>query len=151
MNTTDLAAVMRTLWTYRDWVYAHPNPALVSNYMLPSSSNFFGDTKQLQTLVANHWHGSPNPSVIEYIGVKLTPGVVGQRNGKPLYSPALITMVQNFGDSQILDATGKPVITYPNKQVAYSISFSYGQDGQWRIADIGQLNPPGGIASVEKP
>ena len=149
MNTTDLVSVVRTLSTYKDWVYAHPDPALVKNYMLASSSYFFGDTKQLQTLVANHWHDSANPTLVKFVRVTLPPHVSGQRNGKPMYSGSLVTVVLNFAGGQVLDASGKPTITNPTNDMAYSWGLSYGPDFQWRISDMGQLNPPGGIASLE--
>jgi hypothetical protein len=149
MNTTDLAAAVRTLSTYKDWVYAHPDPALVKNYMLPSSSYFAGDTKQLQTLVANQWHDSATPTIVKYVRVTLPPKVAGQLNGKPTYSGSAVTVVLNFAGGQVLDVNGKPVITNPTTDLAYTIELSYGPDGQWRISDMGQLNPPGGIASLE--
>jgi hypothetical protein len=149
MNTTDLASVARTLETYKDWVYSHPDPTLVRNFELPSSSYFAGDTKQLQTLVSNHWHTTPNPTLVKFIRVTLAPRVTGQRNGKPMYSGSLVTVVLNFSGGQVLDVSGKAVITNPTNDLAYTWGLSYGPDGQWRISDMGQLNPPGGIASLE--
>jgi hypothetical protein len=149
MNTTDLASVVRTLETYKDWVYSHPDPTLVRNFELPSSSYFAGDTKQLQTLVSNHWHTTPNPTLVKFIRVTLAPRVTGQGNGKPMYSGSLVTVVLNFSGGQVLDVSGKAVITNPTNDFAYTWGLSYGADGQWRISDMGQLNPPGGIASLE--
>ena len=37
-NTVNLITVLKTLATYRDWVWSHPNPALVANYELPNGN-----------------------------------------------------------------------------------------------------------------
>lgn len=151
INTSDLNLVVRTLFNYKDWLYTHPDPTLVSNYQLQSSADFTGDTKQLQLMVTNHWHSPPKPSQIDYVGVKIAPKLAGHLNGRTIYTGSLATIVVNYNGTSMLDASGHTVITYDNKQVAYSIGLSNALDGQWRISDITQLNPPGGIASVEQP
>ena len=34
-NTVNLITALKTLQTYGDWVWSHPNPCLVANYDLP--------------------------------------------------------------------------------------------------------------------
>jgi hypothetical protein len=154
-----LVTVAKTLESYRDWVYSHPDPTLVGTYMLPSSSYYAGDTKQLTTLRAGGWHTGSVPTEIDFIKVTRVPQPLSPFKGQPrllngheAYSFGSITIVLNLTGGDYLDQAGH-VVGHITREgpAAFVWTLAQGPDGQFRIADEGKLNPPGGIASVETP
>jgi hypothetical protein len=46
-TTVNLVTVIKTLTTYEDWLYSHPNPALVSGFMMPAGNDYGSEVENL--------------------------------------------------------------------------------------------------------
>jgi len=160
-TTVNLITVLKTLTTYRDWVWSHPNPAFVAHYDLPSGNGYASDVKEITQLRQEDIHADPTPSEILFARVTLAPTPQPQVDGKPSlldgyqwFHGGVITAVYNVHVVAMLDANGQPSGQQfnPSKvgEVAYTISLAQGSDGQFRFEDTDQLNPPGGVAAVEQ-
>ena len=160
-NTVNLVTVLKTLTTYRDWVWSHPNPALVANYDLPSGNGYASEVKEITQLRQEDIHADPTPSEILFARVTLLPTPQAQVDGKPSrldgyqwFHGGVLTAVYNVQVVSMLDASGQPSGQQFNPstvgEVAYSVSLAQGSDGQFHFVDTVQLNPPGGVAAVEQ-
>jgi hypothetical protein len=155
----DLIAFARTLQNYIDWVYSHPDPSLVANYMLPISSYYQGQINDLTYLKTMGWHAPPNPTEIDFVKITEPPQLNPLFNGKqrtiqgqPWYRGGSVVIIFNFQSYSLLDQHGNAVKSeQAGGQIAYLWNLAQGtNDGRWRIADEERLNPPGGIASLEQ-
>lgn len=156
----DLIAIVKTLKSYEDWVYTHPDPTLIANYIQAGTTTYDNTVKDVTYLKSNGWHAPPDPTEIDFVKVTEQPQPSPPFNGKPrtifghpAYSSGLVDVVINMTGGPLLDATGKVVKTYPaTGQVAYSWSLAQSPtDGRWRLVDEQRLNPPGGIGALETP
>jgi hypothetical protein len=161
-TTVDLITVLKTITAYGDWVASHPNPALVANYELHSGNAFAGETQFISQLQQLRLHATPTPTEIDYARVTLSPrpqaplpsGQPRQLKGYQSFVGGIVTVVENNRPIAMLKADGQPSGHQFNPShlgpTAYSISLVQGSDGRFRIDDSRQLDPPGGVASVEQ-
>lgn len=160
-STVDLVTVIKTLTTYEDWVWSHPNPALVANYELPTGTAYAGEVKNLSMFASRDLHASPTPAEIDWVKItqaaKPQPpgpdGIPRTLAGHQWFVGGIITAVYNLKPIPMLNADDQPSGQSFNPQqvgpAAYVISLVQGPDGQFRIDDITQLHPAGGAASLE--
>ena len=156
-TSVNLVTVIKTLTTYRDWVLSHPNPALAVNYMMTTGNDYTSEVQNLRSLQSKGWHEDPTPSVIQWAKVTRTPTASTYKvNGHPLFSGGSVTVVQVLTTAPYLNGAGQVVGHEPGGgPTAYLITLAQQTDGaqtpngQFRILDVTQLNPPGGIASLE--
>jgi len=160
-TTVNLVTVLKTLVTYRDWVWSHPNPALVANYDLPSGNGYAADLKDVSQFQQEGIHADPTPSVITFVRVTLQPvpqpavgGKPAQLGGYQWFRGGLLTDVFDIQPVPMLKGNGQPSGQQFNPptvgEVAYSVSLVQGPNGQFHFDDSNQLNPPGGIAALEQ-
>ncbi|HEX3425787.1 MAG TPA: hypothetical protein VHT30_06625 [Acidimicrobiales bacterium] len=144
--TPDPVVVMKTLSAYSDWLFAHPNPALVANYMLPSSRTFSGTMSALGTMVKNGWHQRPSVTQLAFVKAdapfKQAPATV---NGHQAYLGTVVRVLieDTPQSSDILNSAGQVVGSLHNPAQAFlAVALAQGSDGQFRISDITELHPP---------
>jgi hypothetical protein len=144
---------MRTLGPYIDWLFAHPNPALLDNYMLQSCSQYTAERAELTTLAENGWHGRPSVSMIQWIKVNVpfapAPGLL---DGHPAYvgGGVKVVIANTPRSSDVLNAAGEVVRSFHNPPLAMLvINFAQGPDGRFRVISESEFNPPGGVAAFE--
>jgi len=145
--------VMETLGPYIDWLFAHPNPALLANYMLPTCTQYDAEKAELTTLATNGLHGRPSVSTIQWIktNVPFTPAP-GFLDGHPSYVGGGVKVVITYTpqSSDVLNAAGEVVNSFHNPSlVMLGISFAQGPDGRFRVISEAEANPPGGVAEFE--
>ena len=153
----NMMTVMVTLMAYQDWVDAHPNPALVSNYVQDGGGLYNEDKSEIEQLVQRDWRVNPAPTEIDWLAVTSPPvpmlihGKPGFRNGHELYLYASVTIIYARQNGGIFNSAGK-VVGYVSTRGkwAFSVTLSQGTDGRWRIAYIVQLHPAGGFGSLAK-
>ncbi len=68
-RTVNLLTVIKTLTTYEDWVWSHPNPALVANYDLQTGTDYAGELKNISNFERLGLHADPTPTEIDFIKV----------------------------------------------------------------------------------
>jgi hypothetical protein len=156
-KTVDLVTVIKALTTYEDWLYSHPDPALVSGFMLTTGNDYASEIQNMTTLQGKGWHTDSTPTVVDWAKVESPatpePGTI---DGYQAFGGGLVTIVQDLAPGAYLNAAGQVVGHEPNGGLtAYSISLAQQAggaqtpDGQFRILDVTQLHPPGGIAALE--
>jgi hypothetical protein len=160
-TTVNLVTVLKTLATYRDWVWSHPNPALVANYSLANGTGYASEVRTVTELERDGLHADPTPTEILWVKVEVpaTPQHIGdkylKRGNYQDFLGGDVTVVYNIKPVPLLTASGQPSGKQFNPtsvgQVAYSISLVQGPDGRFRFEDTTQLHPPGGIPSIEHP
>jgi len=151
--STDPATVMRAITTYADWVFSHPNPALLNNYMLPTCDQYNGVKAELTTLYDRGWHARPSVTTIQWVmvNVPFTPAP-GFLDGYPAYVGGGVKAVvtHTVQSSDILNAAGQVVDSAHNAPlIMLGVNFAQGPDGRFRIISEGAFNPPGGVAAFE--
>lgn len=160
-TAVNLVTVIKTLTTYEDWVWSHPNPTLVTNYEMPSGNVYAGEVKDLTAFQQQGLHGSPTPAEIDFVKVTQparpqpaqADGQPSTVNGHPYFVGGIVTVVYNLKAIPMLDANGAASGQAFNPShpgpTAYVVSLVQGPDGQFRINDSNQINPPGGISALE--
>lgn len=156
-TAVDLVTVIKTLNTYEDWVYSHPDPNLISNYLWTTCNTYAHEVQNLTNLQQKGWHTDPTPTIIQWAKVTLAPVVTPyQVNGHRLFRGGTVTIVQDATGGTYLNDGGLVVGHLPAAGlVAYSISLAQDDngaqapDGQFRIVAVRQLQPPGGIPALE--
>jgi hypothetical protein len=154
----NMLRVIVTLSAYQDWVYAHPNPALVNNYVLFGSSAYPQLLKGVTQLVQRGWHLGPAPREVDWAAVSLAPKPFANRQGRRaathghrFYTPAAVAVIFNIKSGHVFDKQGNIVGPLEGSgKTALSLGLSQGTDGRWRIAYIVQLHPTGGFGSLAK-
>jgi len=155
--STNMMKVIVTLIAYEDWVWSHPDPALVANYMLPGGNAYKGELASVAQLAREGWHADPSPTEIDWLAVTVPPKRLLLVNGKlgvigrhPAYKPSVLTVVINQKVGTFLDSTGKVEAHSTGKfgKVAFSETLIQGQDARWRIYDVNRINPAGGLRSL---
>ena len=161
-TTVNLVTVIKTLTTYEDWVWSHPDRALVSNYELSNGTAYSGELTAISDLQHMGLHADPTPTEIDWVKVEtparpqasLPDGKPRQLDGHQWFIGGVITVVEANKAIPMLTADGAPSGQQFNPShlgpTAYSISLVQGSDGRFRIEDSSQLNPPGGIPSLEQ-
>jgi len=152
--STDPATVLRAISAYSDWLFAHPNPTLLANYMLPRCPYYNGVEAELTTLADKGWHARPSVADIQWIKVTVpfTPAP-GFLDGYPAFVggsiKAVITNTPQSAD--VLNAAGQIVTKFTDQKLLELVGFNFaqGSDGRFRIIDAGLADPPGGIAAFE--
>jgi len=147
------ATVLRAISAYSDWLFAHPNPALLANYMLPACTQYNAVKEQLTILADNRWQERPSVSEIQWIKVNrpVTPAP-GLLDGHPAYVGGGVKVVFAYTpqSSDVLNAAGQVVTSSHNPPLLMmGINFAQGPDGQFRIISEGAANPPGGVKEFE--
>jgi hypothetical protein len=159
-TTVNLVTVVKTLTTYEDWVWSHPDPSLVTNYEVVTGNTYTSEVRVLTQFGEKGLHAQPLPTEIDFVRVASPAVPQSLANGKPVmagkyrvFRGAIVTVVFNEKPTVMLTSNGAsagqdftPSHLGPT---AYSISLVQGADGRYRFDDTTQLNPPGGIASVE--
>lgn len=160
-TAVNLVTVIKTLTTYEDWVWSHPNPALVRNYELSIGNAYAGEVKDVEMFEAHGLHAAPTPAEIDWVKVAQParpqpPGPNGsprESAGHQWFIGGIVTAVYNLKPVPMLTVEGQPSGQSFNPQqigpTAYVISLVQGADGQFRIDDITQLHPTGGVAGLE--
>jgi len=158
----NLSTVIKALTTYEDWVWSHPNPALVANYELPAGSAYPDEINDVTQFHQHRLHAAPTPTEIDFVKVTVAPkpqplladGKPRQLNGHQWFLGGIVTVVYKSTPTPLLNANGKPSGQQFNPThlgpTAVSISLVQGTDGQFRIDDTTPLNPAGGIATLEQ-
>lgn len=147
-----------TLIRYQDWVWSHPNPALVSRYMLAGTSLYSGEVTDVRNLETKGWHADPIPTQIDWAGVTEIPKPLLGRNGKPVvvrgherYGPGMVNIVVTLIVEPYLNASGEVASHSPGGgKAALSETMEQGSDGQWRLSNTTRLAPVGGFGSLAK-
>jgi hypothetical protein len=157
-NNVDFITVIKTLTTYRDWAGVHPDPNLVKNYMWTVGNDYASEVQGGTFLQQHGIHTSAVPSIIQWAKVTMAPVIAPghQINGHQLFEGGSVTIVQDLTPEPYLNAAGQVVAHEPGGgPTAYSMTLAQGApgaqapDGQFRIVDVRQLNPPGGIPEIE--
>jgi hypothetical protein len=151
--TPDSITVMRAISAYSDWLFAHPNPALLANHMLPSSRNYAGVKAELTTLQTNGWHARPSVSEIVWIESQgpFAHGV-GLVNGHPSYVGTGIKVV-NRPHTPIfrrLECGGTSRFLIPQPSPT-DVGRRFGSGVRRSIPNLGHLRiqSPDGLAAFE--
>jgi hypothetical protein len=151
----NMMRVLVTLITYEDWVWSHPNPQLVANYLVPGSPPYQTEFKEVREMAKEGIRSDPSPTEIDWIRVTGVPKAV-EANGKPIVVrshhsllSASVEVVLNQKGGENLNARNQVVnrIAGVGKH-AFSVEFSRTENGPWRIDDIIELNVHGGLASL---
>ena len=78
----NMIRVIVTLSAYQDWLYAHPNPALVKNYVLFGSSAYPAVIERRQPARPKRLASGAGPREIEWAAVSLAPKRFVNRQGR---------------------------------------------------------------------
>jgi hypothetical protein len=156
--STNMLKVIVTLITYEDWVYSHPNPALVSNYMIAGGTTYQGERMTITNLSQRRLHANPSPTEIDWISVTVLPKPVhiqdklAKIDGHQLYGPASVDVVIDQKTGKLLNQHGE-VIGHSSVnpgRAAFAETLSQGSDGRWRIISILKLDPRGGLEALRR-
>ena len=122
---------------------------------------FGGETQFIARLQQLGLHADPTPTEIDYVKVSLSPrpqaplpsGQPRQLKGYQWFIGGIVTVVENNRPIPMLKATatiGAAIQSISSGADGLLDIPCSGPDGQFRIDDSRQLNPPGGVASVEQ-
>ncbi len=158
----NLITAFRALYAYHNWLYEHPNAALVAKYALPGSPNYKIELGNIDYLLAHSAHAADDPRGLDgditFIKVAAEPkpvvgvdGTQAMRNGHPAYSSGVVTIVATYVEDDLFGPNGSFIQSgqHPGT-AAVDYSLVQGNDGQWLIYGATVLNPPGGPQSVEQ-
>jgi hypothetical protein len=146
----NMMRVLVTLITYEDWVWSHPNPQLVANYMLRGTRAYASELRDVSNLVRRGWHADPSPSEIDWIRVVTAPRQT-RLYGRLIPTPATLDVLINQKVGQYLNRQGRVVGHSPGGgKAAFSVTLEQGSGKQWRIADVSQLNLSGGLEELSR-
>ncbi|MGH9107382.1 MAG: hypothetical protein ACRDZX_16460 [Acidimicrobiales bacterium] len=153
---TNMIKAIVTLIRYEDWVWSHPNPTLVDNYMVPGGNVYSDELKVVTQLVRKGWHTDPSPSEIDWVGVTVLPaplrlinGKIAYVNGHIAYKPASVNIVIRQRVDRYLNNQDQTVGHTPGGgKAAFSVTLNQGTDGQWKIVDIERLHVSAGLGGL---
>ena len=144
-----------TLITYEDWVWSHPNPALVANYMLPGTPTYTSERTAIAQLAAKAWHSSPIPSEIDWVGVTPSPKpekfVAGRKSGIMRLASTVkyLNIVLNQNAGQFITSSGRVEERWPaTGRAAFAVSLVRMTGREWRIATITHLDTSRGLGRI---
>ncbi|HVA44474.1 MAG TPA: hypothetical protein VNF50_13410 [Acidimicrobiales bacterium] len=158
----NLLVAFRALYAYHNWLYEHPDAALVANYAVPGSPAYKIELANIDYLVAHDAHAADDPrgldGDISFIKVTLAPkAVLGpdgkqlMRNGHPTFGGGIVTIVAKYIEDDLYGPSGK--FSQPGQHpgtAAIDYSLVQGANGQWLEYQASGLNPAGGPQSVEQ-
>lgn len=150
-NTVNLVTVLKTLTIYRDWVWSHPNPALVRNYELSSGNDYATEVRDLTDLQDKGLHASPTPSEIDSVRVTQPPkdqpavgGTPARINGYQWFFGGIVETVDDVKPVPLLTASGASSGEQFNPTsvgyITYYVSLVQGPDGQFRFEQTTQIS-----------
>jgi hypothetical protein len=150
--------VIVTLIRYEDWVWSHPRPSLVRNYMIAGGPTFTKELRGISRLARNGWHTDPSPTEIDWVAVTKTAKPVPAIDGKPAqlgghqaYASASANIVLDQKAGAYLSSGGRVVGTWRGAgKRAFAVILAQGTDGRWRIAAIERLDPPNGLGGLAR-
>jgi len=126
-----------TLTKYWDWVGAHPNPKLVTNYMAASCELYRGQVYLMQQMQKRHIHLPPTPTTVDFLAVirepmlrRVSRGIILRIAKRPAYTDGIIDVVITENTEPYLDSAGH-IVGYTAKgsgQKAWTITL--GQDAK---------------------
>ena len=159
-TTVNLVTVIKTLTTYEDWVWSHPDPALVANYEVSTGNAYTDETRTIAEFQKEGLHASPTPAEIDFVKVTrqaipqvsatAQPSKVG---GYVRFLGGVITVVYNLKPIPMFladdDASGQSFNPSTPGPAAFVVSLIQAPDGQFLVNDSNQFSPAGGIAALE--
>jgi hypothetical protein len=148
-----MMTVFLTLVRYQDWVWSHPDPSLVGNYMMPGTAAYRNEKSQVSYLERHSLHSNFSPTEIDWLAITELPRSVhgALLRGHVAYTPCVMNVVINQRVGAILNAKGKPVVYSPGGgRAAFSEILDQGPDGRWRLASVHKLRPTGGLGSLDR-
>ena len=149
--SSNMMTVFLTLVRYQDWVWSHPDPSLVRNYMMPGTAAYRNEEASISTFARRSLHADPSPTEIDWLAITGRPRrMLGKTlGGHPAYTPCAVTAVINQRVGTLLSPEGKPELRSPGGgRAAFSEVLDQGLDGRWRIAGIVRLHPAHGLGSL---
>ena len=142
LNNTgeDYEAIYRSLDAFSNWVFQHPDPALVDRYALPSCSCYRHDRDSLAALAKQQRH-------LDGPGGRLTQVVlrrVAFRDTAGQATTVLLYVVSEGLDVNVVDSAGRS-IQHIGSQPGFGFldALYRDTDGRWRIGQRDRLGPPG--------
>ncbi len=149
-HSDNMIKAIVTLVTYQDWVYAHPNPALVEAYEAPGGSAYQQEVQFVEHLAQKGWHATGVPSIVDWVAVTESPKQATVA-GHKVNMPATVTIVFDRKAADLYDGSGSIVAReVALGRVAYSMTLGKDAAGQWRIVTSTQLHPTGGLGSLTR-
>jgi hypothetical protein len=141
----NLKTAFIALVKYSDWLGSHPNPRLVKNYVITTSSLYRSQVYLMQQMVKRAWRISPQPTQIDFLKIVVPPVTRTLPDGHK-YQGGIIETVMNEMTYPYLNRSGKVVgHTAGGGPTAYAITLV--QDSlhtQFYLDVWQQLTPTGG-------
>jgi hypothetical protein len=149
----NMLTVMLTLIRYEDWVASHPDPALVSRYMVPGVRTYQAERSEMVWLSQRGWHLAPRPTEVDWLAVTMAPSRIMGGSSHPVrigghvaHEPSALNVVLTLASRPYLNRTGAVVgHSVGEGKRAFAVTLAQGQTGQWRIYSITELAPNGGL------
>ncbi|MGC8626242.1 MAG: hypothetical protein ACP5VR_01590 [Acidimicrobiales bacterium] len=143
---TNLKKAFLSLLQYMDWAFAHPDPSLVANAVVPQANIYTEWVRVMEALVKRGWHECPKPTDIEFLKVVKT------ATASHRFLDGTVDAVINGARAPYLNANDQ-VVAYQSGQRPYAISVVLGRataTERFRIARWYVLHPAGGLAAWER-
>ena len=127
----DWDQIVRSIFNYQSWLFAHPRPELLENIMLPSYDAFADHKLGLTNLVTKGWRYDPQfrPSTVELVRLQDRP--------RP---DVAVVFVRNFDPpNRVVDPAGKIVLDSPGAgtaSVLWTLQREPASSAKWRIAKV---------------
>jgi hypothetical protein len=143
----NLIRALVSLVTYQDWVWSHPDPRLVQNYMDPSGSAYASELRMVSRLKAMGWHSDPSPTEIDWVGVTLLPRPIRLVDGKlahdghwVAYLPGSLDAVFNQKRGEFLNQQGRVVAhSIGGGRKAFAFTLKEATNGRWRVLTMSSI------------
>ena len=127
----DWDQIVRSIFKYQSWLFAHPRPELLENIMLPSYDAYADHKLGLTNLATKGWRYDPpfRPSTVELVRLQDRP--------RP---DVAVVFVRNFDPpNRVVDAAGKVVLDSPGAgtaSVLWTLQREPASTAKWRIAKV---------------
>lgn len=127
----DWDQIVRSIFDYQSWLFAHPRPELLENIMLPSYDAFADHKLGLTNLATKGWRYDPpfRPSTVELVRLQDRP--------RP---DVAVVFIRNFDPpNRVVDAAGKVVLDSPGAgtaSVLWTLQREPVSTAKWRIAKV---------------
>ena len=123
---------------------SHPNPELVSRYMVPGTKTYQAERSMMARLRDRGWHLAPRPTDVARLAVAMLPHITRPGSSQPLrvdghvaFEPAVVNLVLNLTRCPYLNGKGAVVGHSAGEgEQAFVVTLVEGQTGQWRIYSI---------------
>lgn len=141
-QSMNMMKVLVTLLTYEDWVWSHPNPALVGNYMLAGSQPYDAEVQDLGKLRKRGLHMDPSPTEIDWMGIVKRPLHI-TIHGRSLLTGATVEVILNQKAGEYLDSSDRVIQRLSGAgRSAYFILLVQAADLRWKIQDVTPTSMP---------